>query len=56
MEQRMKEPYRKGIANHSSPESYAGHSNTAGEALTTTNAGQPLVLAGYSSSNPAGVE
>ena len=38
----MKEPHGKGIANHSNPESCAGHGNMAGEALTRAHAGQPL--------------
>ena len=38
----MKEPYRKGVANHSDPESCAGGGNIAGEALTGAHAGQPL--------------
>ena len=37
----MKEPYRKGVANHSNPESCAGGGNIAGEALTGAHAGQP---------------
>ncbi len=36
----MKEPHRKGVANHPDPESCAGHGNTAGEALTGAHAGQ----------------
>ena len=36
----MKEPHRKGVANHPDPESCAGGSNTAGEALTGAHAGQ----------------
>jgi hypothetical protein len=42
MEQRMKEPYGKGIANRPDPESCAGGGNIAGEALTGAHAGQPL--------------
>ncbi len=38
----MKEPHRKGIANHSNPESCAGGGNIAGEALTGAHAGQVL--------------
>lgn len=38
----MKELYRKGLANHSGPESCAGHRKVAGEALTGEDAGQPL--------------
>ncbi len=38
----MKEPYGKGIANHSNPESCAGHGNMTGEALIRAHAGQPL--------------
>ena len=38
----MKEPYRKGVANRSNPESCAGGGNIAGEALTGAHAGQPL--------------
>ena len=37
----MKEPHRKGVANHSNPESCAGGGNIAGEALTGAHAGQP---------------
>ena len=37
----MKEPHRKGIANHPDPESCAGDGNIAGEALTGAHAGQP---------------
>jgi hypothetical protein len=36
-EQRMKEPYGKGLG----PESCAGHGNMTGEALTRVPAGQP---------------
>ena len=36
----MKEPHRKGIANHPDPESCAGGGNIAGEALTGAHAGQ----------------
>ena len=38
----MKEPHRKGVANHPDPESCAGHGNMTGEALTRAHAGQPL--------------
>ena len=38
----MKEPYRKGVANHPDPESCAGDGNIPGEALTGAHAGQPL--------------
>ncbi len=38
----MKEPYRKGLANHLGPESCAGGGNAAGEALTGVHAGQVL--------------
>lgn len=38
----MKEPYGKGLATHSGPESCAGHGNMMGEALTRAHAGQPL--------------
>lgn len=38
----MKEPYGKGLATHSDPESCAGHGNMTGEALTRAHAGQPL--------------
>ena len=38
----MKELYRQGLANHSDPESCAGHRKVAGEALTGEDAGQPL--------------
>jgi len=38
----MKEPYRKGIANHPGPESYAGDREVAGVAMTGVHAGQPL--------------
>ena len=37
----MKEPHRKGVANHPNPESCAGGGNIAGEALTGAHAGQP---------------
>ena len=37
----MKEPHRKGVANHPDPESCASHGNMAGEALTGAHAGQP---------------
>jgi len=36
----MKEPHRKGVANHPDPESCAGGGNIAGEALTGAHAGQ----------------
>jgi hypothetical protein len=36
----MKEPHRKGIANHPDPESCAGDGNIAGEALTGAHAGR----------------
>jgi hypothetical protein len=39
-EQRMKEPYRKGVAIHLGPESCAGGGNTTGEALTGGNTGR----------------
>jgi len=38
----MKEPHRKGVANHPVPESCAGGGDAAGEALTGAHAGQPL--------------
>jgi len=38
----MKEPYRKGLASHPDPESCAGSSNAAREALTGAHADQPL--------------
>ncbi len=38
----MKEPHRKGIANHPGPESCADGGNTMGEALTGVYTGQPL--------------
>ena len=38
----MKEPYGKGLATRPGPESFAGHGNMAGEALTRAHAGQPL--------------
>jgi RNA-directed DNA polymerase len=38
----MKEPHRKGVANHPDPESCAGGGNIAGEALTGAYAGQLL--------------
>jgi hypothetical protein len=38
----MKEPYRKGLASHPGPESCAGSSNAAREALTGAHADQPL--------------
>jgi hypothetical protein len=37
----MKEPYKKGVANHLDPESCAGAGNRLGEALTGAYAGQP---------------
>src|SRR5512143_707427 len=37
----MREPHRKGVANHPDPESCAGGGNIAGEALTGAHAGQP---------------
>ena len=37
----MKEPYKKGIANHLDPESCADAGNRVGEALTGAHAGQP---------------
>jgi hypothetical protein len=37
----MKEPYKKGIANHLDPESCADAGNRMGEALTGAHAGQP---------------
>jgi hypothetical protein len=40
-ESRMKEPYKKGIANHLDPESCADAGNRVGEALTGAHAGQP---------------
>src|SRR5438552_9626431 len=42
MESRMKEPHKKGLANHLDPESCAGGREVAGEALTGAHAGQPL--------------
>ena len=42
----MKEPHRKGLANHSNPESCAGGGNIAGEALTGAHAGQPFEAPG----------
>jgi len=36
----MKEPYGKGLAIHTNPESCAGGGNTAGEALTGAHAGR----------------
>jgi hypothetical protein len=41
-ESRMKEPHKKGIANHLDPESCADVGNHVGEALTGAHAGQPL--------------
>jgi hypothetical protein len=38
----MKEPHKKGLANHLDPESCAGSGNAAGEALTGAHTGQPL--------------
>jgi hypothetical protein len=38
----MKEPHKKGIANHLDPESCAEAGNRRGEALTGAHAGQPL--------------
>ena len=38
----MKEPYRKGLAIHPGPESYAGDREVAGVARTGVHAGQPL--------------
>jgi hypothetical protein len=40
-ESRMKEPHKKGIANHLDPESCADVGNHVGEALTGAHAGQP---------------
>jgi RNA-directed DNA polymerase len=40
-ESRMKEPHKKGIANHLDPESCADVGNHVGEALTGARAGQP---------------
>jgi hypothetical protein len=40
-ESRMKEPHKKGIANHLDPESCAEAGNRLGEALTGAHAGQP---------------
>ena len=37
----MKEPYKKGVANHLDPESCAEAGNRVGEALTGAHAGQP---------------
>ena len=37
----MKEPYKKGVANHLDPESCADAGNRMGEALTGAHAGQP---------------
>ncbi len=37
----MKEPYKKGVANHLDPESCADVGNHVGEALTGAHAGQP---------------
>ena len=37
----MKEPYKKGVANHLDPESCADVGNRVGEALTGAHAGQP---------------
>jgi RNA-directed DNA polymerase len=37
----MKEPYGKGLATHSDPESCADYGNIMGEALTRAHAGQP---------------
>lgn len=38
----MKEPYRKGLANHPDPESCAGGRKVAGEALTGAHAGSAI--------------
>ena len=38
----MKEPYRKGVANHPGPKSCAGAREGTGEALARVHAGQPL--------------
>ncbi len=40
-ESRMKEPHKKGVANHLDPESCADVGNPVGEALTGAHAGQP---------------
>jgi hypothetical protein len=40
-ESRMKEPHKKGVANHLDPESCADVGNYVGEALTGAHAGQP---------------
>jgi len=37
----MKEPYKKGVANHHDPGSCAEAGNRLGEALTGAHAGQP---------------
>ena len=37
----MKEPHRKGLASHPDPESCAGRSNVAREALTGAHVDQP---------------
>jgi hypothetical protein len=38
----MKEPHKKGLANHLDPESCAGGRKVVGEALTGAHTGQPL--------------
>src|SRR5438094_741541 len=38
----MQQPYKKGVASHLGPESYADRRKAAGEALTGGHAGQPL--------------
>ncbi len=42
MEQRMKEPYGKGLATHPGPGSCADGGKVMGETLTGVHAGQPL--------------
>ncbi len=44
----MKEPYGKGLATHTDPESCAGHGNMAGEASAAarTQAGETLAPCG----------
>ncbi len=51
----MKEPYRKGLASHSDPESCVGRSNPASEALTGENTGREIELRNQESGVPTGL-
>lgn len=48
----MKEPYRKGLANHPDPESCAGDRKVAGEALTGAHAGSAIEFRNHASGVP----